>query len=238
MASTEILCLANSKKYGGRCLAGLRWPDLQAWIRPVDPTREHGEVPSNRAQVNSPEGRRFIRPLDVINVDLIEAAPKPAQPENWILGSSPITLVQTLDIAEVASRLRSAADTATSVFDLDGGREVPRSVWERGLTKSIALYEVQEPLFKRFERDDSSAWKVKFQYGSCLNRYFPVSDDLGVSKRLHRSSKSAVRGSGRWFLTISLTEPFLDAHSRWLTVAVAIQSEPEMPPPTPEEEPF
>ncbi|SVD14456.1 uncharacterized protein METZ01_LOCUS367310 [marine metagenome] len=132
----------------------------------------------------------------------------------------------------------NAEEAATSVFDLDGGREVQLSVWELGLTKSIALYEVQEPLFKRFERDDSSAWKVKFQYGSCLNRYFPVSDDLGVLKRLHRASKSAVRGSGRWFLTISLTEPFQDARSRWLTVAAAIQSEPEMPPPTPEEEPF
>ena len=237
MAPTEILCLANSKKLGGRCLAGLSWPDLQTWIRPVERTREHGEVPSDRAQVNSPEGRRWIRPLDVISVDLIEPVRTSAQPENWILGSSPITLVRTLDIAEVASRLRSVADTATSVFDLDGGREIPISVWERGLTKSIALYEIQEPLFRMFERDDSRTWKVEFQYGSRLYRYFPVSDDLGVRKRLDRASK-AVRGSGRWFLTISVTEPFQDARSRWLTVAAAIQSEPEMPPPTPEEEPF
>ena len=236
MAPTEILCLANSKKHGGRCLAGLRWPDLQAWIRPVDPTREHGEVPSNRAQVNSPEGRRFIRPLDVINVDLIERAPTPSQPENWILGSSPITLVQTLDIAEVASRLRSAADTATSVFDLDGGREVPLSVASQGLTKSIGLYEVQEPLFKKFERDDSSAWKVDFRYGNLLHRYFPVSDDLGVLVRLHQASHPTVRGSGRWFLTISLTEPWHGSH--WFTVAAAIRGESEIPRPPIGGEPF
>ena len=70
MAPTEILCLANSKKLGGRCLAGLSWPDLQTWIRPVERAREHGEIPSNRTQVDSPEGRRWIRPLDVINVGL------------------------------------------------------------------------------------------------------------------------------------------------------------------------
>ena len=80
MAPTEILCLANSKKLGGRCLAGLSWPDLQTWIRPVDPTREHGEIPLKSVQVNSPEGRRSIRPLDVINVDLIEADPNPVHP--------------------------------------------------------------------------------------------------------------------------------------------------------------
>ena len=142
MAPTEILCLANSKKYGGRCLAGLKWPDLQAWIRPVDPTREHGEVPSDKAQVNSPEGRRFIRPLDVINVDLIEQAPTSSQPENWILGSSPITLVQTLDIGKVASLLRSVASTASSMFDLSGSRSIPESVASLGLPKSIDLFEV------------------------------------------------------------------------------------------------
>ena len=232
MAPTEILCLANSKKYGGRCLAGLRWPDLQAWIRPVDPTREHGEVPSDRAQVNSPEGRRFIRPLDVINVDLIERAPTSSQPENWILGSSPITLVQTLDIAEVASLLRSVADTASSVFDLGGSRSIPESVASLGLPKSIDLHEVQALSFKK---DDWDKWRTEFQYGNRPYKYFPLSD-LDVLERLERADHRRVTGAGCWFLTISLTEPWDGSH--WLTVAAAIRGGSEMPRPPVGGEPF
>lgn len=232
MAPTEILCLANSKKLSGRCLAGLSWPDLQTWIRPVERTREHGEVPSDRAQVNSPEGRRFIRPLDVINVDLIERAPMQAQPENWILGSSPITLVRTLDIAEVASRLRSVADTSSSVFDLGGSRSIPESVASLGLPKSIDLYEVQALSFKK---DDWDKWRIEFQYGNRPYKYFPVSD-LDVLERLERADHRRVTCDGCWFLTISLTEPWDGSH--WLTVAAAIRGGSEMPHPALEEEPF
>jgi hypothetical protein len=232
MASTEILCLANSKKLGGRCLAGLSWPDLQTWIRPVERAREHGEVPSDRAQVNSPEGRRRIRPLDVINVDLIEPDPTPAQPENWILGSNPITLVRTPDIAEVANRLRSAADTSSSVFDLGDSRSVPESVASLGLPKSIDLHEVQA---LSFQKDDWDKWRTEFQYGNRPYRYFPVSD-LDVLERLERADHRRVICDGRWFLTISLGEPWRGFH--WLTVAAAIRGGSEIPHPALEEEPF
>ena len=225
MTSTEILCLANSKKLGGRCLAGLSWPDLQTWIRPVDPTREHGEVPSHRAQVNSPEGRRFIRPLDVINVDLIEADPKPAQPENWILGSSPITLVRTLDIAEATNLLRSVADTSSSVFDLGDSRKVPESVASLGLPKSIDLYEVQAPSFKM---DNWDKWRTEFQYGNHSYSYLSVTD-LDVLDRLNQANHRSVTGAGCWFLTISLTEPWKGSH--WFAVAAAIRGGSEMPRP-------
>ena len=237
MAFTEILCLANSKKLGGRCLAGLSWPDLQTWIRPVDLTTEHGEVPSNRAQVNSPEGRRWIRPLDVISVDLTGRVPTPPQPENWAMGSSPVTLVRTLDIAEVANRLRSVADTSSSVFDLGGGREVPVSVALLGLPKSIALVEVQA---LSFNKDHWGKWRTEFQYGNCPYRYFPVTD-LDVKGRLERASLPRETDVGQWFLTISLGEPYRPPDGReshWLIVAAAISIPPEVPDPQPEEVPF
>ena len=232
MAPTEILCLANSKKHGGRCLAGLSWPDLQTWIRPVERAREHGEIPSNRAQVDSPEGRRWIRPLDVINVDLIEPAPTPAQPENWILGSSPITLVRTLDIAEAASLLSSVADTSSSLFDLGGSKSIPESVASLGLPKSIDLYEVQAPSFKM---DNWDKWRTEFQYGNHSYSYLSVTD-LDVLDRLNQANHRRVTGAGCWFLTISLTEPWHGSH--WFAVAAAIRGGSEMPRPPVGREPF
>jgi hypothetical protein len=36
MPAFEIICLANSTKYGGRCIAGLK-TDGSGWLRPVSP---------------------------------------------------------------------------------------------------------------------------------------------------------------------------------------------------------
>ena len=222
MALVNILCLANSKKIQGRCLAGLTWPHLETWIRPVEPTSEHGEVPNHRAMVDTPEGRRFIRPLDVISVELREPVPAPAQPENWILGSTPITLVEVLEPAEVENRLRSVADNSTSVFGLGGSREIPESEASRGLPMSIALFEVDSLLFAR---DDRDKWRLNFRFNGVSHRRFPISD-LELLDNLERRESSQVSDQRGWFLTISATEPFLGGRgpiSRWLTIAAGIR---------------
>ena len=79
----RILCLANSRKLSGRCIAGREIVDNKpgAWIRPVS-AREHQEV--------SWEERHFEdgsdpSVLDVMDVPLIEARPHQFQQENWLL---------------------------------------------------------------------------------------------------------------------------------------------------------
>jgi hypothetical protein len=39
LPTVEIVCLANSRKAGGRCIAGVR-TDTGAWVRPVSSGRE------------------------------------------------------------------------------------------------------------------------------------------------------------------------------------------------------
>jgi hypothetical protein len=79
----RILCLANSRKLSGRCVAGREIASGQpgAWIRPVS-DREHQEV--------SEEERRYQDGsdplvLDVIDVPLIGSRPHLFQQENWLL---------------------------------------------------------------------------------------------------------------------------------------------------------
>lgn len=82
-AVKRILCLANSRKLSGRCIAGREIVNNQpgAWIRPVS-DREHQEV--------SWEERHYVdgsdpRVLDVIAVPLAEPRPHLFQQENWLL---------------------------------------------------------------------------------------------------------------------------------------------------------
>ncbi len=80
----RIVCLANSRKMSGRCIAGKEiLPDgsVGEWIRPVS-DRENEEVSEYERQY--PDGSD-PRVLDVIDVPLRQANPKNYQTENWLL---------------------------------------------------------------------------------------------------------------------------------------------------------
>lgn len=83
-AVKRIICLANSRKMSGRCVAGkeiLRDGRVGGWIRPVS-ARDDEEV--------SERERRYAdggdpRLLDVIDVPVLDARPTRHQRENWLL---------------------------------------------------------------------------------------------------------------------------------------------------------
>ena len=78
MTKADILCLANSWKSGGRCVAGIRMDD-GSWIRPVSDT-DDGELTPSQCTLDN---QRQARPLDIVRLYLKEPAPRPHQPENW-----------------------------------------------------------------------------------------------------------------------------------------------------------
>jgi hypothetical protein len=82
-AVKRILCLANSRKLSGRCIAGRESVSNQpgAWIRPVS-GREHQEVSWDERHY---EDRGDPSVLDVIAVPLVEPRPHLFQQENWLL---------------------------------------------------------------------------------------------------------------------------------------------------------
>lgn len=79
----RILCLANSKKMSGRCLAGREVLDTGAgpWIRPVS-ARSTEEVSEDERQYQDGSDPRV---LDIVDVPLIRPQPHSCQTENWLL---------------------------------------------------------------------------------------------------------------------------------------------------------
>jgi hypothetical protein len=79
----RIVCLANSRKVGGRCVAGRERTGSQvgAWIRPVS-GRPHEEVSEEERQYADGSDPKV---LDVVDIPLIAARPRTWQQENWLL---------------------------------------------------------------------------------------------------------------------------------------------------------
>jgi hypothetical protein len=82
---TALLCLANSKKTGGRCLAGIEVTidgdrihyhmigKKPKWLRPIS-FGNHGEINNIFSE--------HVKLLDVITINMIEPCPQRAQTEN------------------------------------------------------------------------------------------------------------------------------------------------------------
>ncbi|MFI5521969.1 dual OB domain-containing protein [Streptomyces platensis] len=82
MATVKTLvCLANSRKNAGRCVAGMVDEGSKQWIRPVSarPNREVSEDERQYADSSDP------RVLDIIAVPLLRPQARSYHSENWLL---------------------------------------------------------------------------------------------------------------------------------------------------------
>ena len=82
--SKQIVCLANSRKLSGRCIAGREWTEGEGagkWVRPVS-EREHQEVSEYERQYADGSEPRV---LDIIDIPVLEPQSEGCQTENWLL---------------------------------------------------------------------------------------------------------------------------------------------------------
>jgi hypothetical protein len=84
METKRIICLANSRKRGEHCVAGievLNDGDLGSWVRPVGSGWEHALLTVEQSYLDNTSPQV----LDLLDVHLLEHRPEGCQIENWII---------------------------------------------------------------------------------------------------------------------------------------------------------
>lgn len=195
---TRIVCMANSWRPGGRCVAGI---DIQTgdWVRPVPAGQP--AIPEGMTVIQG----RLLEPLDLIEMDLDPPDLQTRfQKENRIMRSSRWSRVGRLsakDVLEYCCDKHPILHQAGKVARPEFLERKPPSEW-----RSLELRHVQRITFDRDEHKQDR-WNATFTAGSrtyTLSLTDPVAND-----RLARG----YRLRGECLLTISLTEP-IAAHER------------------------
>ncbi len=81
----RIICLANSRKLQGRCVAGKEIENYK-WIRPISSYTEHGEL---SIQEITCDDNKQVKILDIIDIPILKPVPEYYQPENILIDVQP-----------------------------------------------------------------------------------------------------------------------------------------------------
>lgn len=209
MPQVQFICLAHSKKYSKRCVAGVRL-DTGEWIRPIS-KEEHGALtPAQLQLADGGEPRKF----DVISAWLGDHVPVKNQPENWRIQNSPWRLMCRPSPVEHAAILRKALFRGSVLFGNTSDRVDYKDFDSAPAKESLVLAKPSHP---RWIVKRTQTWKKQMRVHFALG---PAAYDLSVTdipyddklKELelgeYSSEQLGIRSEDDMYFTISLGEPF------------------------------
>lgn len=195
---THFICLANSLKEGGRCIAGIildkdNHPVLidgrPKWIRPVCNT-EHGEIPIHIAIP--------FDLMDIIEVDILEPQPVGYQSENVSFNQNTIQKIGTFNLVELAN----LCDHRPAIFGNRGKAVSHESIGD--LNHSLVLIHVNH--FNVFTKTQSDRpgkpqTRISFDYNGA-NYDLPITDP--IFRDHFALNKNILSGIPQVYLCVSL----------------------------------
>jgi hypothetical protein len=208
MPSVQFMCLANSRKPGGRCVAGLRI-DGTGWFRPVT---NHPDGTVWATECILPDGTD-TNLLDVVEVDVTRHRPEPHQPENWELAATPWRLVQRVPAASALQLLASWLVPGPVLLEDQSDRLNHAAVLARPVAASLALIEprsIQWNITTNFRGNRQT--RCRFDLAGAT--YDLSVTDMRIEHQLgalpfglHPRDTAGIAPTSRVFLTVSLSEP-------------------------------
>ena len=205
----QIICLANSRKKNGRCIAGIEniGTTKQKWIRPVSASAT-GEILESHCAYSLANP---IRVLDVLDVHLLGPRPSRHQSENWILGPGrPWHYRGRVDSLDVLSGMSTSRNLWTDGESSGKGLNdrVSESTIDQ-LSDSLRLVKVDSLELEAITYSNANSTpnlRAYFRHGQ-TDYALRVTDP--AYERSFQGKPSGRYELGSAYMTISLGEPFL-----------------------------
>lgn len=196
---TLFICLANSKKLGERCIAGVEVKKVNEvyktvekegkpkWLRPISEC-QHGAVAEDLVG--------GINLMDIIEIDVKELCPNGYQSENATFKPESIKKIRHIRLSE--RNLDRLIDMDQYNLFGNRGKEVSHDVID-SVEHSITLIKVIDFQIKR--RDPDGQLRIKFVFNH--NRYDLPITDIDFIRRYNKN-ETLLKNTDRLYLTISL----------------------------------
>ena len=136
MTDIDFICLANSRKLGGRCVAGIQIANNE-WIRPVSNFLDGSLVSQHYTLDNG----RPAALLDVIRIRVRERKPELTQPENWALEDVKWHHIRTLSGQTALDSLEGLIDSGPVLLGNTSDRVDISSLAGQLVNASLTLVE-------------------------------------------------------------------------------------------------
>ena len=222
----RIVCLANSRKLGGRCIAGREWNEEQRvgrWVRPVS-AREKQEVSFSERQY---ENGSDPNALDIMDLPVLEPRPEGYQTENWLLDPGirwrPVGSFSRLNLPELLDPVvplwingqstRRGLNDAISLELMDAVCDSLRLIHVKELNLSVIEYiDIYGRSIRRVQGHFAHAgieYKLRVTDSVCEQEYL-------------RKPNGAYEFE-ECYLTISLTEPFQGCCYKLIAAIIAAE---------------
>ena len=209
----RIVCLANSRKMSGRCVAGRELVDgvPGGWVRPVS-ARPQQEVSLAEQRY---EGGGEPQLLDIVDIPLVAARPGAHQPENWLLSPDFYWVKHgRLDAGRLPSLLDPPAPLwVGGVHTYNGLNDEIPAAWLPSLGGSLRFIWVQSLQVEVLRPgaafgNPKRRVQAQFSYGQAEYRLW-ITDPLAEERYL--AVPAGVHQLGPSYLTVSVGEPFGDS---------------------------
>lgn len=219
MTQLEFICLANSRREGGRCIAGIRTGDSPTWVRPI---------PTGNGPVQTGSCRGF-EPLDVVAVEVRGPVPDRFQPENWELVNDRIRRIRRLSLPEAQRLLRAVRVGGPNLLGNTSDRIPMREFEAKPATESLAVL-TPEAIEWRVESRVTGSRRVRadFTLGGARHS-LPVTDPVWESKfastpvgSRHPRTYGGVSTGDELILVASLGAPFNGFCYKFIATVLAI----------------
>jgi len=213
---TKIVCLANSKKYSERCVAGVEVQDTDKgyqiiyeankpkWIRPVSQS-SYGEFPARIAS--------DINLLDIVEFEIVKPCPKSYQSENVYFAKNSVKKVSSIRLTN-----KNLARLIHDRLTLFGNRG--KAVHEEVIDSiNYSLMFIRAENYELFVKPENNQLRMKFEYNNC--KYDLPITDISFESSFRRNNQ-ILDNASNLYLTISLAIVNNGWHSKLIAGVIYI----------------